>query len=158
MNTATIISYEPRYQPDFKRLNLEWIERYFTVEKHDLEQLDHPDVHVLPNGGEIFLARLADGPIVGTVAVINNGGGIFELAKMGVSPTAQGQGIGQRLAEAAIDYARRGGGTMIWLETNRRLPTAIALYKRVGFLEVPTIPSPYARADYRMEMALTPAP
>lgn len=153
MNNFTIIPYEPRYQPDFKRLNVEWISRDFTLEPHDLEQLDHPETHILPNQGAIFLARLDD-EIVGTVALVNTGETGFELAKMSVTPKAQGRGIGKQLCLAALDYARQIGLRSVWLESNRRAKTALALYEKVGFREVPLVPSPYARADIRMEIDL----
>ncbi len=153
MNNLSIIPYESRYQPDFKRLNVEWISRDFTLEEHDLEQLDHPETHILPNQGAIFLAKLND-DIVGTVALVNMGEAGFELAKMSVSPSAQGQGIGKLLCLAALDYARQIGLTSVWLESNRRAKAALRLYERVGFREVPMAPSPYARADIRMEIDL----
>jgi ribosomal protein S18 acetylase RimI-like enzyme len=153
MNQVAIIPYELIYQPDFKRLNVAWISELFALEPHDLEQLDHPDVHILPNSGAIFLAKLND-EIVGTVAMVKTGEGTFELAKMSVTPAVQGRGAGQLLAEAAIDYARQQNAHLIWLESNRRAKAALRLYERVGFREVPLIPSPYARADIRMEMAL----
>jgi putative acetyltransferase len=159
MNDLSIIPYEPRYQPDFKRLNLEWIETYFAVEPHDMEQLDQPEVYILPNGGQIFLARggaarTGDGQIIGCVAVIRTGPAEFELAKMAVSPAAQGQGAGKRLGQQAIDYARQLGAGMIWLESNRVLMPALTMYAALGFVEVPNVPTPYARADIRMEMTL----
>ena len=153
MNDVSIIPYEPRYQPDFKRLNIEWISQYFTVEEHDLEQLDQPDVHVLPNDGQIFLAKISD-EIVGCVAMLNMGTTGFELAKMAVSPTMQGRGIGKKLSLAAIDYARQLGVKTIWLESNRVLTPALTMYESVGFREVPRVETPYARADIRMEMSL----
>jgi putative acetyltransferase len=153
MNDVSIIPYGPRYQPDFKRLNLEWISQYFTVEAHDLEQLDRPDSHVLPNDGQIFFALLNE-EVVGCVAMVNTGESGFELAKMAVSPTAQGKGIGKKLCLAAIDYARQLGVKTIWLESNRALTPALTMYESVGFREVPSIPTPYARADIRMEMSL----
>ncbi|RIV27148.1 GNAT family N-acetyltransferase [Fibrisoma montanum] len=153
MTNFSIIPYEPRYQPDFKRLNVEWISRDFTLEPHDLEQLDHPETYILPNQGAIFLARLDD-EIVGTVALVNTGETGFELAKMSVTPSAQGHGIGKQLCLAALEYARQIGLRTVWLESNRRAKTALALYERVGFREVPMAPSPYARADIRMEIDL----
>ncbi|GAB2524917.1 GNAT family N-acetyltransferase [Spirosoma aerophilum] len=163
MNDVSIIPYSSLYQADFKRLNLEWISRYFAVEPHDLEQLDYPEVHVLPRNGQIFLAKIGD-EILGCVAMVNTGTPDhgtpeqdlteFELAKMAVSPTAQGKGIGKKLCLAAIDYARQLGVKKIWLESNRILTPALTMYESVGFREVPSIPTPYARADIRMEMVL----
>lgn len=158
MNDVSIISYSPDYQADFKRLNIEWISRFFTVEPHDLEQLDHPEVYVMPRNGQIFFAKLGDA-IVGCVAMVNTGTPEqgeteFELAKMAVSPTAQGKGIGKKLCLAAIEHARKLGVKTIWLESNRILTPALTMYESVGFREVPSVPTPYARADIRMEMVL----
>lgn len=158
MNQVSIIPYEPIYQPDFKRLNVEWISHYFTIEPHDLEQLDHPETYILPNNGQIFFAKLGD-EIVGCVAIINTaspeqGASSFELAKMAVSPTAQGRGIGKLLCMAAINHARQLGVKTIWLESNRKLTPALTMYASVGFREVPSIPTPYTRVDIRMEMRL----
>lgn len=164
MTDIFIIPYEARYQPDFKRLNVEWIERYFRVEPHDLEQLDHPEVHILPNNGQIFLAiregeEGAGSEVVGCIAMINTsipgqGDTSFELAKMAVSPTLRGQGIGKTLCLVGIDYARQLGVKTVWLESNRKLSPALTMYARVGFREVPRVETPYARADIRMEINL----
>ncbi len=154
MNDISIIPYEPRYQPDFKRLNLAWISQYFAVEAHDLEQLEQPEEHILPNNGQIFLA-LANDEVVGCVAMVNTGVLGFELAKMAVSPATQGRGVGRQLCMAAIDYARQLGAETIWLESNRVLTPALTMYSRVGFREVPRVETPYARADIRMELSLT---
>lgn len=158
MNDVSIISYEPDYQPDFKRLNVEWIEKYFRVEPHDLEQLESPELYVLPNNGQIFFAKIADS-LVGCVAMINTSvphlnNTSFELAKMAVSSMVQGKGVGKKLCLAAIDYARELGVKTIWLESNRRLTPALAMYASVGFREVPSISTAYTRVDIRMEMTL----
>ena len=153
MNDVFIIPYAPEYQPDFKRLNVAWISELFTVETHDLEQLDHPEDHILPNSGQILLAR-SGGEIIGTAAMIATENNTFELAKMSVAPAFQGRGIGKLLAVAAIDYARQAGARLVWLESNRKAETALELYRRVGFAEVPLKPSPYTRADVCMELTL----
>ncbi len=153
MNEISIIPYAPEYQPDFERLNVAWISASFTLEEHDLEQLQHPEAHILPNNGAIFLAKF-NNEIVGTVAMVNTGENTYELAKMSVTPAVQGRGAGKLLALAAIEYARQMGATMVWLESNRKAKTAINLYHRVGFQEVPMRPSLYTRADICMEMTL----
>ena len=158
MSDISIIPYNTAYQADFKRLNTEWISRFFTIEPHDLEQLDHPQSHILPNKGQVFFAKIGD-EIVGCVAMVNTSTPAeectqFELAKMAVSPTVQGKGIGKKLCMVAIDYARQLGAQTIWLESNRILKPALTMYASVGFREVPSVPTPYSRADIRMEMTL----
>ena len=153
MPELSVIPYSSVYQSDFERLNIAWISELFVVEAHDLDQLKHPEVYILPNDGAIFLAKYGD-EIVGTVALVNAGDAGFELAKMCVAPYAQGLGIGKKLCLAAIDYARQLGLPSIWLESNRRATAALSLYHSVGFSEVPLLPSPYTRADIRMELTL----
>ena len=52
-----IIPFHPRHRDDFKRLNVEWLERYFYVEAIDHEVLSDPEGAILAPGGYIFLAR-----------------------------------------------------------------------------------------------------
>lgn len=158
-----IVPYDPG-RPDhraaFRELNLAWIRKHFTVEPADLHQLDDPEGHVLAAGGQILMAELADeeprgaGTIVGTCALVAEPGGVFELAKMAVDESARGRGIGRRLAEAAIAEARARGAAMIELVSNHSLAPALALYRALGFVEVPMLPSEYARADIRMVLEL----
>ena len=77
---------------------------------------------------------------------------------MGVSPSHQGQGIGERLVRAAIEYARASGATMMFLDTNSALHSAIRLYERLGFVHAtrPT-PSVYERSNVYMELQLKPS-
>ena len=135
----------------FAALNRVWLERHFAVEPHDLEQLYDAETHILNGGGRIFLASAGE-TIVGTVALIASGTGSFEMAKMSVADSHKGQGIGRRLCDAALAWARSTGASYVWLESNRRLTPALGLYESVGFREVPLSPSPYARADIKMEL------
>lgn len=149
-----IVEFSDEFAADFARLNYEWIEKYFSVERHDREILDNPQKYVLEPGGEIFMA-LVDGKAVGTVALIPEDDGVLELTKMAVSPAYQGRGIANHLMLACIDYARSKATRIIFLESHRSLTTALALYRKFGFVETPTdTNSEYARADIRMELAI----
>ncbi|TGD83033.1 bifunctional helix-turn-helix transcriptional regulator/GNAT family N-acetyltransferase [Hymenobacter wooponensis] len=150
-----LLEYQPQHQPDFKRLNVEWIERYFRVEEADLKALDHPDEYILQRGGHILLAEY-QGQIVGTCALLRMEDETFELAKMAVSPTAQGLGIGFRLGEAAIAKAQALGARRLYLESNTKLTPALQLYHKLGFRKtVAGQPSPYERCNIQMEKLLT---
>ena len=74
-----IIDYADQYAPDFKRLNIAWLERYFYVEALDDKVLSDPQRSILDAGGQIFLARL-DGKIVGTCALIRADDASIELS------------------------------------------------------------------------------
>lgn len=163
MNTArptpsahdlVIESFRPELAPEFERLNREWIQRLFTLEPADEKLLGNPWDSIIAPGGQIYFARCG-ADIVGTAAAIAHGPPRFELAKMAVVPTAQGQGIGRQLAEAVIAYARARGGRSIFLLTNSRLANAIRLYERLGFQHRPVPERPeYRRADVYMELSL----
>ena len=151
-----MVDYTPAYQAAFRRLNEEWITRYFRMEEGDYKALDHPKEYILDKGGHIFMA-LYKGEPVGACALIRMEDGGFELAKMAVSPAAQGLGIGYLLGRACIDKARTLGARRVYLESNTRLKPAISLYHKLGFRKVAGPPSPYERADIQMELVLDPA-
>lgn len=148
-----IITYRPQLARYFKSINIEWINTHFTVEEHDLEQLDHPEESVLKNGGEIFFVEYKS-QIVGTCALIKTGEREYELAKMGISPEYRGKKIGNRLMEAVIKEAGELNAKKLWLGSSTKLPAALNLYKKFGFRDVPLQPTPYNRADVRMELLL----
>lgn len=149
-----IVDFAAEFAADFGRLNYEWIEKHFSIERHDHEILDHPQEYVIEQGGRIFMAVL-DGKAVGTVALIPAGEGVLELTKMGVLPAFQGRGIANLLMKACIDHAEKTGTRTIVLESSRKLAPALSLYRKYGFVETPADPnSEYARADIRMELAI----
>lgn len=147
-----IVDYAPQWRADFARLNLEWLERWFTVEPIDREVLRDPETHILDHGGRVLFAIDADGRAVGTVALKHEGDGVYELTKMAVDPTLRGSGIGRRLMEGALATYQALGGRELFLESSLKLAPALALYESVGFRHRPA-PRPgshYARADVYM--------
>jgi len=148
-----IIDYSGEYANDFRDLNLEWLEKYNLTEAHDLEVINHPKEAVLDKGGYIFLAREVD-RIVGTAGIANEGDSIYELVKMTVAPAFRGQGISKMLIEKCLDKARELKAKKIFLYSNSQLQTAIALYKKYGFVHVDASNSPLLSADVKMELAL----
>ena len=154
MDDVTIVEFDELYASDFASLNYQWIEEYFVVEPHDKEMLDNPAEYIIEKGGQIFFA-IVDDETAGTVALINERDDRFELAKMAVSPAFRGRGIGDKLIEACVRYAKRSGKSSIVLLSNTLLTPAINLYRKHGFLETPQNEgSPYERVNIRMELAI----
>jgi ribosomal protein S18 acetylase RimI-like enzyme len=151
---ATIVAYEPRHAGAFRSLNLAWITEHFRVEDADRRALDDPDGYIIAHGGEILVAERADGEVVGVCALLRNGDGSFELAKMAVDPAARGQHLGRALGDAAIARARELGASSVELLSNTKLTPAIALYRALGFVEAPMSASEYERANIRMVLDL----
>lgn len=150
-----IADYAPQYQQAFRKLNEEWIVKYFTMESEDLKALDHPQEYILDNGGHIFVALYNEEP-VGVCAMLkmNNPEYDFELAKMAVSPKMQGKSIGWLLGQAIIEKAKALGCKKLYLESNTVLKPAISLYHKLGFQKVAGRPSPYERSNIQMELVL----
>jgi GNAT superfamily N-acetyltransferase len=150
--TVDIVDYLPQYGKAFRDLNEEWISKYFTMEPADYKSLEHPQEYFVDRGGHVFIA-LADGVPVGTSALIKKEDGTFEVAKMSVSPTAQGLGIAKKLMQALISKAKELQGKRLYIESNRRLTPAISLYCKFGFNEIQGS-SPYERCDIFLELLL----
>ncbi len=127
-----ILRFEERFADAFARLNLKWIEHYFSVEPEDEWVLNNPREAVLEHGGEIFLA-LDGEAAVGTAAVLAHDERQAEIAKMAVTPSHQGRGISNLLMEACIEHACTMGAEKILIVTNSKLLPAVRLYEKYGF-------------------------
>jgi putative acetyltransferase len=150
----TIREFSPGDETAFRRLNEEWIKRYFAIEPMEAELLADPQGTILDRGGRIFLAA-RDGQTVGCCALLRMAPGEFEVAKMAVTESSRRNGIGRQLLNKAIAEARASGAYRLYLETNRKLVGAIRLYESVGFRHLPPeriAPSVYVRADVYMEL------
>jgi putative acetyltransferase len=151
-----IRQFQPGDAAAFRRLNEEWITRFFRIEPKEEPILADPEATILDSGGRIFVATAGD-RCVGCCALIRIREREFELAKMAVEPSYQGAGIGRRLLHAVIEEGRNAGAQRLYLETNHVLTPAIQLYESMGFKHIDAnriIRSPYARADVYMELTL----
>lgn len=148
-----IIDYSNDYASEFKRLNLEWLDKYHLTESHDMEVLNDPERTILDAGGAIYLAKIGN-DIVGTAALMKEKEGLFELVKMAVAPPWQGKGISKLLIEKCIKKAKELNATKIFLFSNHQLQTAIQLYRKFGFENIEVTDSPFTTADIKMELKL----
>ena len=135
LGKVEIINYQPQFKKYFKLLNYEWLKEYFKVEKEDEKLLSSPYERIIKPGGFVLFARL-DGKIVGTTALIKHDSYTYELTKMAVKKSAQGQQAGRKLALAAIEKAKDSGARRVVLLTSPRLTAAYNLYRSLGFVEL----------------------
>ena len=151
MEEVVIIDFKPSLTKYFADLNYDWIKKYFVVEKQDELSLKNPQKYIIDKGGVIIFAEF-EGKIVGTVALINEGNDIYEMAKMAVDEKYRGKQIGKKLGLAIIEKAKELRAKEIYLVSNTKLTPAVTLYERLGFKKVQLSESEYERADIKMSM------
>jgi len=135
---------------DFIRLNEEWITTYFEIEDIDRKLAANPE-KVIDDGGYIFSLMLKN-EVIGVCALFNNGNGVYELARMAVSPNHQGKGYGNQLISVCLSKAKNLMAKKIYLVSNTKLTAAVSLYKKYGFKTIFIEQHPvYSRANITME-------
>lgn len=94
--------------------------------------------------------------IVGTTAVRNlkQFESTCELKRMYVLTEFRRLGLGQKLLDIAIDFARSVGYSRMVLDSSKTLCAARALYLKKGFVDIPKYNDNY-RADVFMERKLS---
>jgi GNAT superfamily N-acetyltransferase len=93
--------------------------------------------------------------ILGTIAVRNlkQFESTCELKRMYVLHDFRRSGVGQKLLDIAIDFAKSVGYSRIVLDSSKALHPARALYLKNGFVDIPKYNDNY-RADVFMERRL----
>jgi putative acetyltransferase len=145
-----IVEFEPGHAAAFKALNEAWISKYFALEPKDREVLEDPQGKILAKGGRIFMV-IHEGEAVGCAALLKMPDGGYEVAKMTVSETLRGTGMGRLLMERCIEAGAEDGVPRLYLETNSGLAPALALYRATGFKDLAPTETDYVRADVFME-------
>ncbi len=114
---------------------------------------DIPDAEMTPPAGYFLLAR-SDGKPVGCAALVRLDAQAAEIKRMWTAPSARGRGVARRMLCELERLAREAGYRKLFLDTNRALSEAQALYRRQGFVETARYnDNPYA--DFWFEKALT---
>lgn len=107
-----------------------------------------------PPDGRLLLAMDAD-HAAGCIALRKLEPGICEMKRLYVRPEDRGNGLGKLLAERLIEEARAIGYERMRLDTiAAAMKDAVALYRRMGFQEIPPYSSVPIESALWMELAL----
>jgi len=123
----------------------------------DGEGLDHDIAHWEREyggaSGALLVVEDPAGDLVGTAGVRSLEPGVGEIKRMWIRPACQGLGLGRQLLSRCLDEARALGFRMLRLDTERRMATALHLYRSCGFTEIPDY-NGNPRAQVWMELKL----
>ena len=126
-----IINAESPDQPEVRAM-LDQLDAYCAA-LYPAESNHLMDIASLLAGDVLFLvARDVEGRAVGCAALANRGG-YGEVKRMYVEEAGRGRGIGSKLLEQLVMFARMSGLQVLRLETGIHQPEAIRLYERAGF-------------------------
>jgi N-acetylglutamate synthase-like GNAT family acetyltransferase len=153
MGSIEIIDFSDDLKGYFKKLNVEWLEKYFAVLPSDEFILTNPVEAIIEKGGYINFAKVDD-EIVGTVAMIKIDEYTYEIAKMAVTEKYQNLGIGKKLMEYVFKKARDMKIDRLILYSNTDLKAAVSMYSKFGFRIIPKTDFHNERANVKMEMIL----
>ncbi|MCK5773120.1 MAG: GNAT family N-acetyltransferase [Thermoplasmata archaeon] len=91
------------------------------------------DLEDLDEDRERFWIAEMNGEIVGCVALAKGDGGKARLRFLLVDPRVRGMGLGRKLVDLGVDFARETKYTSIYLTTQPNLINAGKLYISAGF-------------------------
>ena len=106
----------------------------FATELHSL-----PGKYAASHGGILLLARRnSSNEPLGCVALrcLHAEKGYCEMKRLYVDPASRGLGLGQALAEAIIQQARKMNYKSVRLDTLPNMTAARKLYQGLGFVEI----------------------
>ncbi len=101
-----------------------------------------------PPKGCIILAK-ENGLILGCVALKPIAEGVCEMKRLYVRPEARGMGLGRKLVDELIIFAKNSAYESMKLDTVTKLKEAISLYRSIGFVETaPYVHNPLSDVLY----------
>jgi putative acetyltransferase len=150
-STAKRVIYRVAHEIFPNQRSLEESILYFEAHG-ELKDMDDVQQNYFNNGG-IFLIMLDDSQLIGTGAIRKLKDEICELKRLWLLAEYQGKGLGYRMLQELLSFAREKGYKRVWLQTDPMYQTrALEFYKRIGFYEIPRYSE--RTDDISMEMHL----
>ena len=120
--------------------------------RHELKDMDDIQKNYFENGG-IFLVMIENDQFICTGAVRKLEDDVCELKRLWLLMEYHGQGLGYRMLQELLSFAREQGYKRIRLETDPIAQTrALEFYKQIGFYEIPSYTD--LGGEVAMEMVL----
>ncbi len=132
-----ISTYHPQYQVQVVELILKIQQQEFDV---SITLEDQPDLLNIPNfyqqGNGNFWVALDGVMVIGTIAAIDFDSKYLALRKMFVNTNYRGYGIGKKLLNSLVSWAKKRNVKEIYLGTIDKFKLAHQFYEKNGFVRV----------------------
>ena len=130
--SVLIVPFEPVHEAGFRTLVSETLREFGFEPDPEID----PDLADPAGAYESLWVAVADGEVVGSVALRELTRAKRQLKRMYLRPDQRGRGLGRRLLETALEHARADGISVISLDTSERMEAARSLYEAYGFRRV----------------------
>jgi putative acetyltransferase len=105
--------------------------------RRELKDMDDIQTNYFENGG-VFLVMLDGNEMIGTGAIRQLEDDTCELKRLWLLSKFHGKGLGYRMLQELLSFAREKGYQRIRLETDPESQSrALDFYRRIGFYEIP---------------------
>lgn len=141
LELTSALSAPEEVQPLFREYtdmilkNVPSFQAYLDLQHYD-DETAHLEHKYGPPEGRLYLARW-DGAAAGCGGLRKLDGGRCELKRLYVRPAFRGRRIGEALLRQLIGDARAVGYRSLLLDTLPFMDSALRLYRRFGFSEIP---------------------
>ncbi len=131
-----IENYSQKHIGEFEKIWVDWLRNTMGIEpqERDVQEVRNPVESYIVNGGMAFYA-INNGVCLGVVAVKKLNATDYEFCKLVVSEQARKMGLGKKLVERCIAFAREEGGVNMYLQSFYKLEIALNMYRAMGFVE-----------------------
>jgi molybdopterin-guanine dinucleotide biosynthesis protein A/predicted GNAT family acetyltransferase len=127
-----IVPFHPEHMAGFRSLVSQTLAEFgFTADPELDPDLADPDAIY-----EAVWVAVRGERVVGSVALRRLGPDAVQLKRMYLRPEERGRGLGRRLLDMALLWAREHGIRTISLDTSERMEAAQRLYEQYGFARV----------------------
>jgi ribosomal protein S18 acetylase RimI-like enzyme len=124
-----------------------WLGVNLSFQDFETELATLPGKYSPPHGA-ILLAHV-DGLLAGCVAMRPITPSCCEMKRLWLREPFRGCGLGTLLTQTILERAQRAGHKCMRLDTLSHMHAALALYRRLGFVEIPPYyPNPLAGTVY----------
>ncbi|MCR4748269.1 MAG: GNAT family N-acetyltransferase [Lachnospiraceae bacterium] len=140
INFREIKETDDPYLYDIIRKNLEAYELNIPGTAYFDENLAHlSQFYISDKDSRFYLIAENDGEVVGGVGLdrLEFMEECAELQKLYLKDNMKGNGFGYKLVEKIEEKARQLGYKKMYLETHTNLKTAIHVYKKCGYVQIP---------------------